>query len=152
MNEVMSTTGAKVEDLYTRSVFEKLDRRGVVYAVTRSYLLGQRVYCIVTAKTSHRKLKGLFFNPRVDSDILELEMTPDDIDVFNSIRVKNFTMKKTCDDGAIYELKERSFKKYIRNIEKSAQTLILAIEDIVESGNSEKSIKSAERLIKTLIK
>lgn len=140
------------KNIYTGSIFEKLDKAGVVYAIGRSHLLGQRMYFIVTSKRFKLRVHRCGFAERQGTGLLEYEMTDDDILIFSDLK-NLFTDEVQNEHGMIFELKRDSFKRLTHRINLFATDMAVILEMFVGAKNEkdkDKALREAKLILKKL--
>lgn len=152
-----------------KNIFKELKKRNVPIAIGRAYLMGHRTYFIITSARYEDKVEGLEFSPRVKPTVLKedqqepltpkthlvnfLEREMDDDDIINFSKEKEeFVMAHQDKDGAIYEQKNKSLKRHLKKMYRTAPQLVIALDRITENTGAkrDKAIEEAKELVSTL--
>lgn len=113
-----------------KNIFEKLNEKGICYAVgvalvtlksedaelyDRDYY--DRDYYIIAAAGDKEQLLGLKFKDSLDDnyDVIERDLNEEEVSLFKGLH-DDFIKVKHDENGRIYELKNKSFKKYYHNV------------------------------------
>ena len=108
-----------------KNIFEKLDEKGICYAVGVAFFkfnpedaeVYYKDYYIIAAAGDKEQLQGLKFKDSLDDvyDVIERELNAEEVSLFKALH-DDFIKVKHDENGRIYELKNNSFKKYYHDV------------------------------------
>ena len=107
-----------------KNIFEKLDEKGICYAVgvalvtlkSKDAELYDRDYYIIAAAGDKEQLEGLKFKDSKykSYNVIERGLNEEEVRLFKGLH-DDFIKVKHDKNGRVYELKNNSFKKYYHN-------------------------------------